>query len=183
MTEYLDVLDEKGEKTGEALPYDEVHRRGLYHRAVHIWLLNSKSELLLQKRPLDKRAHPGLWDMAVGGHVSSGETSVEAAQKETREELGLDLPRESFELLFSLKDKRFVHGSDFIDDEFNDVYLVHSDVEVRDLKLPEDEVDEVRWVSIDEFKKWMDGEGEALVPHAEEHRRLLSHLGFTGGEI
>lgn len=176
MDEYLDILDEKGNKTGEALPYDETHRRGLLHRSVHVWFINSKSQLLLQKRSQNKRAYPSYWDVSVAGHISSGETSVEAAQKETREEIGLELPELAFELLSVVKQPRVVHREDFIDDEFNDVYIVHQDLNVEDLKLPPDEVEEVRWISIEEFKKWIKGEGELLVPHEEEYQQLLSYL-------
>ena len=32
--EYIDVLDENGVKTGEILSRREIHKRGLWHRAI-----------------------------------------------------------------------------------------------------------------------------------------------------
>jgi isopentenyldiphosphate isomerase len=78
--EYLDILDNNGNKTGETRSYDEVHEKGLIHRTVHVWILNSKKELLVQKRSKDRRAHPDYWDISAAGHISAGQTSLEAAQ-------------------------------------------------------------------------------------------------------
>ena len=47
--EYLDILDENGNLTGEKKLRTEVHRDGDWHKAVHVWILNSKNQLLLQK--------------------------------------------------------------------------------------------------------------------------------------
>lgn len=40
--EYLDILDEEGNKTGEIKPRKEVHSNGYWHKGVHIWIINSK---------------------------------------------------------------------------------------------------------------------------------------------
>ena len=174
MDEYIDILNEKGEKTGKTFTYDETHQMGLIHRTVHVWLMNSKGQILLQKRSREKRAYPGRWDISVGGHISAGQTSLEAAKRETEEELGLMLPDEAFTFLFSIRQPRIEHGKDFIDDEFNDVYLVRSDVDVTSLELEKDEVDEARWIDPNEFKAWTMGNGEPLVPHPEEYKLVLT---------
>jgi len=176
MIEYLDVLNEQGEKTGESLPYEDIHKKGFFHRGVHVWFMNSKRELLLQKRTENKRAYPSHWTMSAGGHISSGETSVEAAQKETREEIGLDISTSQFELLFSIKQPKTVHREDYIDNEFDDVYLVYQDFNISDLKFAPDEVADMRWVSVREFKEWVKGNGELLTPHNEEYAKLLLHI-------
>src|SRR5579871_5231372 len=103
MQEYIDILDKEGNKTGESLDGKEIHKLGLPHRTVHIWLVNSRKQLLLQKRSKIKDAYPSCWDISAAGHISSGETSLEAAKKETREELGLDLSDEAFSFLFSVR--------------------------------------------------------------------------------
>jgi len=177
MAEYLDILNEHGEKTGQTMTYDAVHAAGAIHRTVHAWLVNSRGQILLQKRSANKRAYPSMWDISVGGHISAGQTSLEAAKRETEEELGLTLPDSAFSFMFTIRQPRIIHGDDFIDDEFNDVYVVHCDAAIQDLKLPPDEVEEARWLDIEEFKKWVNGSGGPLVPHPEEYKRLLEHLG------
>lgn len=39
-----------------------------------------------------------------------------------------------------------------------------------------EEVEEVKWIDLDEFRKWMNGEGEPMVPHPEEYKLLLERL-------
>lgn len=52
--EFLDVLNPDGSPAGERLSREEVHRKGLHHRTVHVWVRNAKGELLLQKRSSTK---------------------------------------------------------------------------------------------------------------------------------
>lgn len=176
MEEYIDILNSKGEKTGDTLTYKETHRMGAIHRTVHVWFQNSKGQLLLQKRSGNKRAYPHMWDISVGGHISAGQTSLEAAKRETAEELGQILSDKAFTFLFTIRQQRIQHQSDFIDEEFNDVYLVRSDVNASDFMFEKEEVEEVKWMDLDEFRKWMNGEGEPMVPHPEEYKLLLERL-------
>lgn len=58
----------------------DVHRDGDYHRAVHIWIYaESTRELLLQQRGHPEDPMSGHWDISSAGHVSAGESSLEAA--------------------------------------------------------------------------------------------------------
>lgn len=158
------------------MEYNEVHRKGLIHRTVHVWFVNSKKQILVQKRSVKKNAYPSLWDISVAGHVSSGETSLEAAKKEIREEVGIELPDSAFTFLATLKQPRTVHKNDFIDDEFNDVYIAACDADTSDFTIEPEEIEEVRWLELPEFKEWIKGRGEPMVPHEEEYKLLLSRL-------
>ena len=48
--ELIEVLNSEGNKTGKILDKNEIHRLGLYHKEVAIFLINDKNEILLQKR-------------------------------------------------------------------------------------------------------------------------------------
>ncbi len=174
--EYLDILDERGEKIGQQRSYIDAHKEGLIHKIAHVWILNSKKELLIQKRSHDRSAHPDYWDISVAGHVSAGQTSLEAAQRETEEELGLVFPLEAFKYLFTTEEHIVLNQGTYINNEFQDVFLVRSDVTSSDIKLSDGEVAEVKWVSVEEFNTWIGKEEYKLVPHDEEHRRLLAHI-------
>ena len=173
MEERLDIFNQNRERTGESQTYKNVHLRGLLHKTVHVWIVNSKKQFLLQKRSKNKSAYPSYWDISAAGHIDSGETSLEAAKRETKEELGIDLPDSEFNLLDTIKQPIIKHSDIFIDNEFNDIYLIHRDINVSELKIQIDEVEEMRWVSKEEFEKWIRGEGEILVPHEEEYKILL----------
>ncbi len=91
----MDVLTPEGEPTGTVKPRDEIHRDGTWHASVHIWIVDQeKDEVLIQKRSDEKESYPGYYDVAAAGHVRAGETPVEAAIRETEEEIGLTLKEE-----------------------------------------------------------------------------------------
>jgi isopentenyldiphosphate isomerase len=73
------------------LPRKVAHKRPLYrHPTVHLLVINSKNELLLQKRSKSTRIFPLRWDSSVGGHVTKGESLESALKKEAYEEIALD---------------------------------------------------------------------------------------------
>ncbi len=63
---------------------------------VHLLVFNSRGDIFLQKRALDKEAYPGRWDTAAGGHVSAGESTFEALVREAKEEIGIDIHKADF---------------------------------------------------------------------------------------
>ena len=174
--EYLDILDNKGTKTGEVKSYDEAHQTGLVHKAVHVWLLNSKNELLIQKREMNRRAYPLYWDISAAGHISTGQTSIEAAQREVEEELGLKILESEFVYLFTLEEHIILNNGTYVNNEFQDVFLVKKDIDCSQIKLTDGEVEEVRFLNLEEFRKWTEGDGELLVPHKDEYLRLLEYI-------
>jgi isopentenyldiphosphate isomerase len=93
--EMLDVLYPSGELTGQVLDKKDIHNQELWHRDVHVWVTDGVN-LLEQQRALDKTIMPGDWDISVGGHVAAGETYLDAAIRETEEEIGLAFPPDRF---------------------------------------------------------------------------------------
>ena len=74
--EMLDIVDENGVPTGETVDREAAHRNGIRHRTSHVWILrkrNGKTQVLLQKRSLNKDSHPGCYDTSSAGHIPSGE--------------------------------------------------------------------------------------------------------------
>jgi isopentenyldiphosphate isomerase len=88
--EWFPIVDEDGNETGKDLR--SVCHDGksmLLHPVVHLHLFNTRGELFLQKRAKTKDIQPGKWDTSVGGHISPGETPLEALFREASEELNL----------------------------------------------------------------------------------------------
>ncbi len=87
--EELEIVDENNRVTG-VRDRAEIHRRGLRHRSVHIFIFNSRGELYLQKRSPRKDQYPEHWDSSAAGHLIPGESPEIAAHRELGEELGID---------------------------------------------------------------------------------------------
>jgi 8-oxo-dGTP pyrophosphatase MutT (NUDIX family) len=86
-----DVFDENDEPIGRTASYDEVHSEGLWHRGVHVILFTPENEILMQKRSINLKFHPGEIEISVGGGVDAGETPEKAILREIKEEIGLSL--------------------------------------------------------------------------------------------
>ncbi len=86
--ELLEFVDENCDPLG-ILPRGEIHEKGAFHKSVHIFLFNSKGEIFLQRRSLDREEFPGLWSSSASGHVGPGEPLLYGAQRELKEELGI----------------------------------------------------------------------------------------------
>lgn len=86
--ELLEVVDRHDRPIGQA-SRGMIHRLGLRHRAVHIFVFAADGRLYLQLRGPHKDQYPGHWDTSAAGHVAPGESYATAALRELAEELGL----------------------------------------------------------------------------------------------
>lgn len=67
----------------------EAHKKGVLHRAFSIFIFNSKGEILLQKRALQKYHSGGLWSNTCCSHPRKGESNLAAANRRLFEEMGM----------------------------------------------------------------------------------------------
>ncbi|CAI8699069.1 Isopentenyl-diphosphate Delta-isomerase [Pseudomonas sp. IT-196MI5] len=97
------LVDEKDQPVGE-MEKLAAHEKGLMHRAVTVYVFNSRSELLLQQRAADKYHCGGLWSNACCGHPYPGEDTLAAAQRRLEEEMGLRCTlHKGFEIKYRLE--------------------------------------------------------------------------------
>ena len=173
--EYFDILDERGNKTGNIKLRSEVHRDGDWHKAVHIWIFNKQGDVLLQRRAPDKDSHPNMLDMSCAGHLSAGDSSIEGALRELKEELNIEIKPEELKYVRTLKrpskDKKV-----FINNEFDDLYIVITDIDIKDMKYQEDEISEILFVPYKKFKEMIANNHPDLLMKHDEFEILFELL-------
>ena len=86
--EKWDLYTKYREKTGKEHIRGEKLPEDLYHLVVHIWIRNRKGEYLISQRSANRSANPLMWE-SVGGSVLKGESSVQGAIREVKEERGV----------------------------------------------------------------------------------------------
>lgn len=168
--ELLDVLTGDGVRTGRTKAKADVHRDGDWHLASHVWLVTPDGRVLLQRRASKKENWPDLWDISVAGHVSAGETPIDAAIREAREELGLSLVASDLHHLGTLRWHALLNGGAYIENEFHEVFVTTREVDLARLVLDPAEVADVVLVRPEEIERY------EVVPHEEEYALLRGYL-------
>lgn len=151
--ELWDLYTRDREKTGKLHRRGDEMKDGEYHLVIHVCIFNSKNQLLIQQRQPFKEGWPNMWDVTVGGSALQGENSFQAAERELFEEIGLKLDLSDTRPNFTVN---FPQG-------FDDYYILEHEVDLTALRLQEEEVQAVRWVSKEEVLR-MQEEG-AMIPY------------------
>ncbi|MFH1193256.1 MAG: NUDIX domain-containing protein [Candidatus Jorgensenbacteria bacterium] len=172
--EHIDVLDECGVPTGAAKPRDEIHRDGDWHRAVHVWVVNGRGEVLIQKRSAAIDLFQNLWDISLAGHVRTGERSADAVRRELKEELGITTEERELQFVATLPSQ--LKDGALCDNQFSDVYLLRRDVDLEELKKQKEEVAEIALMPLQELKTLAHASAGRFVPRAEEYEKMFRLL-------
>lgn len=144
--ELFDLYTADREKTGLKMVRGESVPDGFYRLVVHVCIFDSEGRMLIQQRQPFKKGWSNLWDLSVGGCAISGESSRMAAERETREELGLAVK------LFGICPTMTLyweHG-------FDDYYILTQPVDLQSLRLQFEEVQAVRWATMEEILQMID---------------------------
>jgi len=174
--EYLDICDAAGRPLGVTVPRDEAHRKGLWHRTVHVWIANNSGMVLFQQRAITKESFPGVWDVSAAGHISAGEPELTAAQRELFQELGVKVAENELECLFTTQTSSVQQNGSFLDNEFNSVYLVRKDILHSELILETSEVSLAQFFPFQKLSQLAENGDPDFAPHPEEYSRLFDHL-------
>lgn len=149
--EYLDIVDENGNPTGETAERTVAHARGLRHLTCYVWLLRQgegRVQVLLQKRSRNKDGYPGCYDISSAGHIPAGVDWEPSALRELKVELGLTARPQDLILcgVRRFQVAQVFHGKSFHDNQVSRVYDMLRDVEPEEMTLQESEVESVRWM-------------------------------------
>ena len=165
--EYFDVYTRDGKYLGKkSKSFCHGKNPGVYHKPVWIWIINNKDEALIQKRSAQKKQSPSLWDMPSAGHVVAGESIIEGAIRETKEELGINTKQSDYEYV-----GEYIKDSSF---EIAQIFMVKLNVNLDDFILQKEEVSEVKWVSLNEFKNIF--YSDLFCNHDKEYKDFIVRL-------
>jgi len=144
--ETFDLYDENLNKLPRTMVRGGTNNKGEYHLVVHIWIKNAKGQYLIQQRNKQEDIVPYQWAVTSGA-VLSGETALEGAMRETKEELGLTFTKEQFTLLKQglIEDPK----ANYI----TYLYIVQEDILLKDCKIDTVEVRDIAYKTMPEIKQ------------------------------
>lgn len=165
MTEILDLYNENGEPTGGTVLRGTPVPHGYYLMLVSILTLRSDGRFLITKRAPEKK-YAGRWEIT-GGCVQSGETAVQGALRELREETGICGTAAELTDCGIRRRGFYIHR----------FFLIHKDIPEDAVVLQQGETDAYRWVSPAEYRRLM--RTGRTIPH--HNPMILSHYGELFG--
>lgn len=167
MSEWIDIVDENGNPTGQIVERNDAHRNGIWHRTAHLWLLREKDghiQVLLQKRSANKDSHPGCYDISSAGHIPAGVEYEPSAIRELKEELGVDGDEKDLvycgDRVISWDD--VFYGKPFHDRQHSRVFLMWMDLPEEMFTVDPNEVECVCWM---DFQACCQGVEHDLFPN------------------
>ncbi len=160
MKEYWDLYDKDRKMLSRKAERGEKLKFGEYHLVINAWIKNNKGEFLITQRS-EKKKHPLMWE-CTGGSALKGETSIDAAIREIKEELGIDVDKESGVLIGTTL-RYFPNRPDILD-----VWVFECNVSLDRVKIQEEEVNDVMWATSEKIREiYNDGNFEAN-PYIED---------------
>ena len=173
--ELWDAYDRFGNLTGGTLERDRPVPEGLHHLVCCVLVQHADGEYLLMRRDLNKKNWPGYYEASAGGAVQKGETLLEGARRELREETGITAGE--MKPYFAARDADCLYGG----------YICRTECPKDSIVLQEKETIGYRWVSREELIAMMEAEPfEVIVqaatrnyfgletPHPAEEYRMVN---------
>lgn len=139
------ILVDKNDIPRGTMEKMEAHQKGELHRAFSIFVFNSKGELLLQRRAMDKYHSGGLWTNTCCSHPQPEEETLEAAKRRLKEEMGIEIHLEKkFDFIYHAQ-----LDNNLIEHEFDHVYFGQYNLEPI---INLEEALDYKWITIQELK-------------------------------
>lgn len=169
---FLDVYDETGTIQIGTETYDTVHRQGLWHKGVHVFIINNDGQFIIQKRGPMVQLKPNTLEASAGGHINTGHTAIETVMHELHEEIGVSVTPDEVKYVGTIVDRFEEPEKGLINNEFDEIYLVRKDIHPDDIVIEHTEVTSVVYIDAREYLT----RGIALDPiiaHRPEEYQIL----------
>lgn len=150
----------------------EVHRRGLKHKAVSVFIMDGE-DVLIQRRAMSKYHTPGLWANTCCTHPLWNEDPADCAVRRLREELGIvgvyPAHRDTIEYRASV-------GNDMIEHEVVDIFLAKAP-KTLEVRINPDEVMQVEWINLYDLAAEVARRPQRFTPwlqiYMQEHKKSI----------
>jgi len=173
MSELVVLVDEENSPKG-TMNKDTVHTTDTpLHRGFSLFVFNAKKQLLITKRAITKKTFPGVWTNTVCGHPAPEESTVEAAERRLRDEMGIkDINIQEV----APYRYRFADANGIVENEICPILVGYYD---GDPEPSLQEVGEWKWMNWSEFLKDIKNNQSKYSPWSIEESEIVHKKLFT----
>ncbi len=168
LDEILEIVDENNNVISTATR-KECYEKGLLHRAVNIFIYNSKGQVFLHKRSEKKFKFPLYWDLSCSEHVKPQESFVEAAKRGLKEELAVQM---------DLEEVIPIHHVDSPDESGkyhdNELVVTYKGIYDGEMNLDPGEVAEGKFFNVEEVNRLIETGELKVTPWFLEDWKLIN---------
>ncbi len=156
----IPIVDENDNIIGEE-ERSVIHKQGIRHREVHVWVVTEDKKIVFQKRAMNKDTWPGRLDATAGGHVDSAtETYQEAGERELFEETGLSKTPMYIDKIYK---ESYDPNTDTQNNKFMEVFAVRFSGDINQLTIEKDSALGFESYSIDQLKNLSEDEKKKFI--------------------
>lgn len=150
--EKYELVDKNGNKTGKIITKLEACNsknipNKYYLPIVGVVIINDENKILLQKRSMLKKSNPGKWGIC-GGKINIGETPLDAALRETQEEIGISLDVSKLRVIREAANEK----------AYFTIFYIRKNLDIKQCRLKKDEVEEIKYFRVEELNQ-LDNQG------------------------
>jgi len=177
MEEFLEIIDENDNIIGKDTR-ENVHKNGLLHREIHVWIYNKNGEIIFQRRSKDKDTFPGLLDASVGGHVDIGDDYLAAAVRELEEETGIKTDSKDLVYITKMRKNVLDEKTGMKNNTIKRVYAYEYNGDAKDLKLEEGKATSLEFWSIEKIMNLNEDEKKEFISSIidDEYKNIFNEI-------
>jgi len=144
--EFFDVYDQYGNYLQKTAMRGQRLKDGEYFLVVHVWIENDNGEFLIQQRAKKSDPIPHQWAIT-SGIPDQGETPVDAAIRETKEELGITLKKSQLNKCSQIVSDHNRYNT------ITHVYHTYANITFDELNIDKNEVMDTAYVTYEEIMR------------------------------
>lgn len=134
----LNIIDENEKIIGKETR-NNIHKKALLHKEIHVWFFTSKGEIIFQRRGKNKDTHPNLLDATVGGHVEIKESYQNSSLREMKEETGITVNIDDLCLITKIRNEAYDSITDMTNNVILAIFAYRYDDKIEDLEIENEE--------------------------------------------
>jgi len=149
--EYFDLYDKYGNSLNKQALRGHHLKEGEFFKVIHVWIENDQGEFLIQQRAKSNDPIPYQWAIT-SGIPDQGESAIDAAIRETKEEIGITLDKQELKRIARIVSSHNKYNT------ITFVYHIYANLSINEMTLNEKEVLQVKYACISEILEMVENQ-------------------------
>ncbi len=142
-----------------------------FTRTVHVWVVNPKKELLMQKRSDRRIFYPNRWDIALEDNLKEGESVIDGAIRIARKRIKLDVVKEDLEYVGTVRNLKYKY-----DMEFRYIYIMRCNKRINEYIYKTKDIADLRYFNFEKLEEMIKRRKKSIIKHYSEYEMVFQYI-------